>query len=155
MRMTMILLATLLVSGCQPLSLYYRPGVTVAKMEDDRLTCRVAALKDAPVANQIRRDPSIYIPPRQYCNAAGACTIRGGYWEPGRIYEVDVNAQLRGQLADRCMARLGYTPVSLPACPQSVANAAPPSATTRLPALTPNSCAIRNDDGSFQIVNRG
>ena len=155
MRILSALLAVMTLSACQPLSMYYRAGVSVAKADDDRLNCQVASLKDAPVATQIRREPGYYIPPRQVCNSAGACTYRGGYWTPGRTYTVDVNASLRRQLTDRCMAQKGYQPVSIPACPQSVADAAPVAATRTLPTLTPSSCTIRNPDGTFQIVNRG
>ena len=155
MRVSSLALIAFMMAACQPVSMYYRPGVTVTKANEDSLNCEVSALKDAPVVQQIRQTPSTYIPPRQYCTADGRCSIRGGYWEPGRVYTVDVNAQLRRRLTDRCMAASGYVPVSIPACPQSVANATPPGLTNVLPELTENSCSIRNDDGSFQIVNRG
>jgi hypothetical protein len=53
------------------------------------------------------------------------------------------------------MADQGFVPVSIPACPSAVAQAAPQRATTTLPPLNDKSCVIRNDDGSFQIVTRG
>lgn len=155
MRVLDLALIAFVMAACQPVSMYYRPGVTVAKANSDSLNCEVSALQDAPVATQIRREPSYYIPARQYCSGDGRCYVRGGYWQPGRVYSVDVNAQLRRQLTDRCMAASGYVPVSIPACPQSVANTAPPGFTSVLPELTESSCSIRNDDGSFQIVNRG
>ncbi|WP_290560887.1 hypothetical protein [Aestuariivita sp.] len=155
MRVVVSLCILLILSGCAPLSIYHRAGVPVAKMEDDRLTCEVEALRDAPVANQVRQGPAQYIPPRQYCDANGNCVTRGGYWEPGAIYTVDVNRGLRARLLDRCMAQQGYRPVTIPLCPQSIASAAPPAATTTLPPLTANSCAIRNRGGTWQIVNRG
>ena len=155
MRAWVWIITLVVLGACQPVSMYYRPGVTVAKANDDRLDCEVSALRDAPVATQIRQQPSFYVPPRQYCDASGNCYVRGGYWEPGRVYTVDVNAGLRRQLTDRCMAQKGYAPVSIPPCPPSVADAAPRGATTVLPALTANSCSIRNNDGTFQIVNRG
>lgn len=155
MRILSGLAAVMLLTACQPLSIYYREGASVAKAEDDRLNCQVSALKDAPVATQIRREPGVYVPGRRICNAAGACTVTPGYWTPGRTYTVDANAPLRSQLMNRCMAQKGYEPVSIPACPQSVADAAPNTKTTRMPALTGSSCAIRNPDGSYLIVNRG
>ncbi len=155
MRILYALIAVMTLSACQPLSIYYREGVSVAKADDDRLNCQVASLKDAPVASQTRYEPGYYIPPRQICDAYGYCRYSGGYWTPGRTYTVDVNASLRRQLTDRCMARKGYQPVSIPLCPQSVENAAPIAATRTLPTLTPSSCAIKNPDGSFLIVNRG
>jgi len=135
--------------------MYYQPGLSIAKAENDTLDCEVAALRDAPVANQVRQAPGFFVPRTRSCTASGACYYRGGYWEPGPIYSVDVNAGLRPQLTDRCMAQKGYAPVSIPACPQSVADAAPARATTTLPQLSANSCSIRNSDGTVQIVNQG
>ncbi len=144
-----------LLAACQPLEIYYAEGAPIGRLQEDQLDCEVRALRDVPVATQIRRTPPVFIPPRQYCDAAGNCYTRGGYWEPGTTYTVDVNASLRERVEQSCMAKRGYRPVSIPPCPASVANAAPPGFTTRLPTLTENSCVIRNRDGSWQIVNRG
>ena len=155
MRPIVALYLCLCVIACAPLSIYHKPGVSVSRMQSDQLACEVRALKDAPVANRVRQEPPRFIPARRICDGAGHCTVRHGYWLPGRVYTVDVNADLRKRVETSCMAARGYSPVSIPPCPQSVADAAPVAATRTLPTLAPNSCAIRNDDGSFQIVNRG
>jgi len=144
-----------LLAGCAPLSIYYKPGVTVAMMERDTHACAVASLRDVPVNTQIRRTPARYIPGRRVCDAAGACTTTEGYYIPGEIYTVDVNKRLRAQVENQCMADRGYAPVSIPPCPDGVARAAPAAQTTVLPALSAQSCVIRNSDGSFQIVTKG
>ena len=144
--------AILMLAACAPLSIYYRPGVSVARMQDDQINCEVRALKDAPVANQVRQRPPIYFPGRQYCNAGG-CYYSPGYWIDGGIYTVDVNQDLRERVADQCMARKGYQPVSVPLCNASVKSAVTPQQTRTLPTLTENTCSIRYDDGSWQIVN--
>lgn len=145
-------LAFLALTACDTsLSTYYQSGVSVSRMQTDTTRCEVQALKEAPVANQVRQRPPIYFPGSQYCGPGG-CYYRPGYWVDGGIYTVDVNADLRGRVQDLCMAQKGYQPVNLPACSVSVAAAAPPRATTTLPRLTENSCVVRYDDGSWQIV---
>ncbi len=148
--------ALLLLAACAtPLSIYYRPGVSVARMQTDQTRCQVSALRDAPVASQIRQRPPIYVPGRRVCDASGVCYTEPGYWVEGAIYTVDPNADLRARLETMCMAAKGYQPVSIPACPGAIAQAAAPARTRQLPTLSENSCAIRNQDGSWQIVTRG
>ena len=142
----------LALAACAPLSIYYRPGVPVARMQTDTTQCEVQALREAPVANQIRQRPPIYYPGTQYCDASGACVTRPGYWVDGGFYTVDVNRDLRARVQDLCMAKKGYQPVSLPNCPVTLARSVAPDRTRILPALTEDSCAIRYDDGSWQIV---
>jgi hypothetical protein len=153
MRAPVAILFCLVLIGCLPVSTYYAEGVSVDRLNSDDLQCDVRALRDAPVANQTRQSPPRYIS-RQVCNPTGACRDRGS-WVPGEIYAVDVNAGLRQRVKLQCMAERGYRPVEIPACPPGVAQAAPPGATTTLPRLGPQSCAIRNPDGSIFIVTQG
>lgn len=145
----------LAVSGCAPLQIYYRAGVDIQKLEADQLQCEVQALKDAPVAPQTRLTPPRYIPPRTHCDTQGNCVTKGGFFLPGEIYTVDANADLRVRVERQCMAQRGYQPTSIPLCPPDVAQRVPPGKTRILPALSDQSCAIRNQDGSFQIVTHG
>jgi len=144
--------AVLALAACGPLSLYYRPGVSVSRMQNDQTNCQVSALRKAPVANQVRQRPPIYFPGRQVCNSTG-CYYSPGYWVDGGIYTVDVNQDLRARVEDQCMARKGYQPVSVPLCSGAIKSAVTPAQTQTLPTLTENACAIRYDDGSWQIVN--
>jgi len=153
MRPLPLSLALLVLSGCLPVSTYYAEGVSLAQLERDNTRCDVQALRAAPVANQTRQGAPRYVP-RRVCDAAGNCYDRGGYWVPGEIYTVDVNAGLRTRVKALCMGDRGYRPVELPACPQAVARAAPPGPSPVLPRLNPNSCAIRTD-GGIRIVTRG
>ncbi|MFK7881258.1 hypothetical protein [Roseobacter sp.] len=140
--------------SCAPLSIYHKEGAQVTRMQTDLLDCEIAALSDVPVNNQIRQEPPIYVPARRYCDAAGRCHSVGGYFEQGRIYTVDLNADLRGRAEAQCMAQRGYQPVTLPNCPSNVFRAAPKTETRVLPRLTEQSCAIKYQDGSWQIVNQ-
>ncbi|MEO0378888.1 MAG: hypothetical protein AAF252_01370 [Pseudomonadota bacterium] len=153
MRMPVVAFALVFLSGCLPVSTYYAEGVSLAQFQRDETGCDVQALRDAPVANQTRQAPPRFVP-RRVCDAAGNCTNRGGYWLPGEIYTVDVNASLRARVKGLCMSDRGYTPVELPACPRGVAEAAPPGPSPVLPRLNSNSCAIRTD-GGLRIVTQG
>ena len=147
---SLVLLLTL--AACAPLSLYYRPGVSVAKLETDRTACEVSALRDAPVANQIRQEPPIFVPGRQVCVPNRGCVTQPGHWRQGSVYTVDVNKGLRARVMDQCMAQKGYQPVTIPRCEGAVAQAAPQGATRVLPKLDEKSCAVMNRDGTWQIV---
>ncbi|MEP2642757.1 hypothetical protein [Roseobacter sp.] len=140
--------------ACAPLSIYHREGAEVARMNADLLTCQVDALAQVPVNTQIRQDPPIYVPARRHCNADGVCHTRGGFFEPGIRYSVDVNADLRDQVTQSCMTAQGYAPVTLPNCPGGVARAAPKANTAVLPRLSDRSCAIKYRDGGWQIVDQ-
>jgi hypothetical protein len=153
MRRVYWILLPLILAGCLPLGLYYRAGVPVSRLNADQTNCEVRALRDAPVATQIRRTPSRFVPGRRICDATGACVTRPGYWIEGDYYTVDVNENLRERVLDMCMAEKGYRPVRIPPCSQAVVRAAPQGVTTTLPRLTEKSCVIRNKGGSWQIVN--
>lgn len=148
-----MIVLSLPLAACSELSIYYKEGASVSRMQTDTTDCQVAALKDAPVANQVRQSAPIYFPGRTICNSAGQCYQTPGYWEPGRIYTVDVNAGLRGQVEAQCMARRGYSPVTLQPCKQNVKSQVPQQRTTKLPQLTSGSCFVGFEDGSFQIIS--
>ena len=154
MRLWIALACICVASACLPLRTYYAEGVSFATLERDNTRCDVAALRDAPVANVVRQGPPRFIR-RQKCDSNGHCRSSGGYWVPGEVYTVDVNAALRARVKGQCMADRGYQPVELPACPPGVADAAPPGPSAVLPRLTPQSCAIRREGGGFRIVNQG
>ncbi|WP_299961902.1 hypothetical protein [uncultured Roseobacter sp.] len=158
MRHAIYLLRTAALAGalvaCTPLTVYHRQGTAVATMRADLLACEVSALADVPVANQIRREPPRYIPARRFCDADGDCVTRGGFFEEGRVFTVDVNADLRDRVEAQCMADEGYVPQTLPNCPNSVFRAVPKTQTAVLPRLTPNTCAIKYQDGTWQIVEQ-
>lgn len=146
-------LAALALAACTPLGIYHKPGATVAAMQDTLTTCEVEALQRVPVDRRIERDP-IRIVPRKICDSTGNCTVvydRVG----GEIRTWDANVPLRQRVLNQCMATQGYAFVELPACSQGVKRAAPPGTTTILPRLSPNACAIRNGDGTWQIVTPG
>jgi len=154
MRVIVSLICVSLLAGCLPVRTFYAEGASFAALERDNTRCDVAALRDAPVATQVHQAPPRFVR-RRSCNAAGHCKYHGGYWVPGDVYTVDVNADLRRRVKNQCMADRGYRPVEIPACPSGVANAAPAGPSSTLPRLSENSCAIRTEGGGFRIVNQG
>lgn len=146
-----LLVAASALAACTPLSIYYRPGVDVARMQSDTTRCEVASLRDAPVANQIRQRPPIFIPGRNVCNG-GKCYYAPGYWVDGGFYTVDLNRDLRARVMDLCMAEKRYQPISFPNCSPAIASAVPKATTLRLPKISESSCVIKYNDNSWQIV---
>ncbi|MEM9125305.1 MAG: hypothetical protein AAGB28_05960 [Pseudomonadota bacterium] len=141
----------LALSACAaPLDTYYRAGGEVSRLQADLLTCEVNALEDVPVAFAIRQWPVAGYVGSYHCGAGPFCV--GGSWG-GEIYSVDVNKDLRTRVTNQCMSEKGYAPISIPRCSDAVALNAPAGQTTVLPELTVSSCVIRNEDGTFQIVN--
>ncbi|WP_425078362.1 hypothetical protein [Ruegeria denitrificans] len=150
-----ILLPLMVLSSCGPLSLYYREGETVSRLQKETTQCQLKAVKEVPVANQIRQSPPTYWPGRTYCDGSGRCYQSPGWWQPGRVYTVDVNQGLRNTVEAQCMAQKGFRPVSLPPCKQNVKSRVPATRTTTLPPLNSASCFVKFDDGSFQIITPG
>lgn len=138
-------------AACGPIPVYYKQGAEVSRLQSDELICKTQALKDAPVANEIRQRPPMYYPGRKYCSG-GDCYYYPGYWVDGGYYTVDVNKTLRRRLEKSCMASKGYQQITLKRCTQR--SAALPSG-PRLPPLSEFSCAQRNRDGSVSIRTGG
>ncbi len=156
MRLPIRLLIPLLcLASCAPVPLYYKEGGSVSRQQSDLLSCEVDALAKAPVASQIRQSPPQFVPSRRYCSASGHCYYRGGYFVPGNVYTVDVNARLRGDLETQCMSVKGYQAIELPRCAAQTVPA--PTAAGRtsdaLPALSERSCAKRDDTGGWEIID--
>lgn len=143
--------ALLLAAACGPLSAYYKPGAQVSRLESDTLACETSALKDAPVANEIRQRPAVFYPGHRYCSG-GQCYYRPGYWADGGIYTVDTNRPLRQRLTKSCMAAKGYQQVALKRC---TGQARPAAASRLLGPLDESSCAVRNRDGTVSIRTGG
>ncbi len=115
--------------------------------------CEVSSLSRVPVDRRVERDP-VRIVPRKICDSEGNCGIvydRVG----GEVRTYDNNAGLRQRVLNLCMTDQGYNYVEVPACPAAVKRAAPAGATAIMPQLSTSSCSIRNNDGTWQIVNRG
>lgn len=134
-------------AACGPVPVYYKQGAEVSRLQTDELVCQTQALKDAPVANEIRQRPPVFYPGRKVCHG-GNCYYYPGYWAEGGIYTVDVNTPLRQRLERSCMAAKGYQQIALKRCTQRNPAAVPGP---RLAPLSEAACAQRNRDGSVVI----
>ncbi|MDX1780204.1 MAG: hypothetical protein R3256_02695 [Thalassovita sp.] len=146
--------ALALLTGCTSFGTYYREGTAVARMNNDLTDCQVRALRDVPVAQEIRHTPSELIVESE-CDENGENCVKTVKMIEGRIYTVDTNKALRDRVEAQCMIAKGYAWLELPACSSSVASATPETTTRIFPALTPESCAIRHGGGRWQIVTPG
>lgn len=144
-------LLSVTVAACGPIPVYYREGASVTRLEEESLSCKVAALKDAPVENQIRQHPPRYYPGERYC-ADGRCWTRPGYWVDGQIYTVDVNLGLRRQLEQSCMEKKGYRQVSLKRCTMDEVSTHLASQPKRLPPLSEAACVWKSPDQQLHIL---
>ncbi|WP_170549182.1 hypothetical protein [Ruegeria atlantica] len=151
-----LIIPLMVLSACEgPLSLYYREGESVTRLQAETTQCQVKALEEVPVATQIRQSPPTYWPGRTYCDGRGRCYRSPGWWQPGQVYSVDANQGLRNQVEAQCMAKKGFRPISLPPCKQNVKSRVPAVATTTLPPIGTQSCYVKFDNGSFQIIDPG
>ncbi|CUJ88090.1 hypothetical protein RUE5091_00646 [Ruegeria denitrificans] len=151
-----LLFPIMALSACEgPLALYYREGESVSRLQTETTQCQVQAVNEVPVANQTRQSPPTYWPGRTYCDGRGRCYRSPGWWQPGRVYTVDVNQGLRNQVEAQCMAKKGFRPISLPPCKQNVKSQVPAVPTTTLPPVGTQSCYVKFDNGSFQIITPG
>lgn len=144
-----VLPVLLALSACAPVTTFYKPGASFAQLEADSVQCEVAALRQVPVANQTIQDPPEFIPAEKVCDRNGNCRVFPAEFIPGRIRTIDANAGLRGRVTRQCMGARGYSVEEIPQCPLGTQTSA---VQTRLPALTPNICALRQDNGTVVFV---
>lgn len=132
-------------AGCGPVTVYHKPDASFAQLDRDLLSCQASALKQAPVANEIRQSPSYYRPGRRVCHD-GNCYHTRGYWVRGEIYTVDVNRPLRLKLQRSCMIDNGYSEVEAQRCPAGTPR---PKADSLGALVTPtgNECAVPVQNG--------
>ena len=142
-----MLLVFLALSGCSEFSVFYKPTQEVSRMQRDVTDCEVLALRDAPVATQIRQSGPVFVG-LGYGNGYG-------YWANTNTYSIDVNEDLRNRVMGYCMADRGYQLVTIPRCSDQVALQATRQSTTRFPEITTHTCVIRYESGEFQLVNQG
>lgn len=145
-------LAAVLLAACGPIDVYYRQGAPVQRLESDTLSCKVDALKKAPVANQLRQQPATYYPGERICRD-GSCWTRPGHWVEGRIYTVDINQNLRQRLEQSCMAAKGYQQLPIRRCTMKEASARLAYAPDRLAPLSQDACVWVSPSDELRILN--
>lgn len=138
-------------AGCTPLSLFYKEGTPVQRLNSDLADCKLRALRDVPVDQDTRFIPGDKAP-KSICDAAGVCHTVWVQITPDKVETFDANEGAREDYVEACMAKSGYAPVRLPACNDAIRQSTPLAATKVLPPLSAESCAIRLKTGQYQIV---
>ena len=139
----------LALSGCFAIDTYYAEGVSIATRDRDVGICERQALVDFPVEQAIRTRPRVFHPGRQICDAEGNnCVLEPGYWTGGEVYTVDLNRSARARGVIGCMGGRGYMLISLPSCNLN----GPVAASTIMPALSKDSCAIARGGASPFVI---
>lgn len=146
--------AILSLSGClSAMDLYYRAGARVAQQQRVTYQCEQLARSTVPVA--ISHEEVEDYSTRRVCNADGSNCRRERVLVGTDWVTKDVNADLRNRVRRQCFNDKGYVQVRIPACSDNLRNAVTPRATRVLPTLTENSCVIKYEDGSYQIITGG
>ena len=140
-----------LLAGCTPLSLFYKEGAPVQRLNSDLADCKLKGLRDIPVDQDTRYIPGQEVP-KTICDANGFCQTVWVQITPDKIETYDANEDAREDYVEACMGRQGYQPVQLPQCSDAIEQSTPLAATTVLPPLSSESCAIRFRTGQYQIV---
>lgn len=138
-------------AACTPLNLFYKEGAPISRLNKDLADCKIIALQDVPVDTDTRYIPGTEMP-RTICDASGNCHTIWVQVSPDRIETYDANEGARREYVQACMAQSGYQPVRLPACNDAITRSTKLKATTVLPPLEANSCAIKLNTGQWQIV---
>ncbi len=136
--------------SCGPVVVYHKDRTSFATLEQDLLACEVQALRDAPVANEIRQAAPVFHPGRRVCRKDGSCYHTGGYWREGHIYTVDTNKGLRSRLVQSCMIQNNYAQIEAQRCPPGTVRP-PKDAIGRLTPPASDTCAISVKNGPLVL----
>ncbi|MCG7492187.1 hypothetical protein [Thalassobius sp. Cn5-15] len=144
-RFAWLALCGAVLSGCN-YTVYHQPGKTIEDRDRDLVRCEVRALREAPVATEIRYHPPVKRE-RKICDHKDRC-ITDHYWTDPEPYTVDVNERLRVRVKEQCMLNKGYNEVTLPRCERGQPVAVP----ARMTGIAPNACIYRGQSGKSQVA---
>jgi|LUMW01.1.fsa_nt_gb hypothetical protein len=146
-----IFLGLAVLAGCSQ-SIWYREGADPAKIAQAQDQCALQADTQAPYRPETRIVPGPIIPAQRICDPSGACTVIPAHQGFPDFETVDANADRRALLARDCMAKSGFTRVSLPNCSAERKSSVTPGITRSQPKLTEQSCVIPRGPAGYQIV---
>ncbi len=141
----------------QYLSDYYRAGVSPGKIQADKTSCQITALREVPRAMATGQTPTYTTPTYTsptYTNCYGggysaSCTttggnVSGGQTYGGQVYSYDANQELRQKVEAQCMAQNGYQYISLPLCtPEQAAGGFTPYGNRGMPEASLVLCVVK------------
>lgn len=150
-HMASFVLALTILAGCAQ-TIYYREGADPARIAQAQDQCALQADTQAPYRPETRIVPGPIIPAQRICDPSGACTVIPAHQGFPDFETVDANADRRALLARDCMAKSGFTRVSLPNCSAERKSSVTPGITRSQPKLTEQSCVIPRGAAGYQIV---
>lgn len=114
-------LSILAVSGCvsEPITTSWREGAAISQVSEAQTNCQVQALNQVPRALSTTTTPVHRTPSNVQCSTYGnytSCHDYGGQVYGGHQVTQDVNASLRAQVTQQCLAKKGISVISFPAC---------------------------------------
>jgi len=120
-------------SGCNTVTLLWKPGVSLNQKQSDYDQCTIAAMREVPVNQVTSYNAGYYNPGTTQCNRIGnsvSCYQVGAVNIPGRVDSYDSNKELRDRVRDRCLAAKGYQRKVVPVCTSAKQAAAADTATS-------------------------
>lgn len=148
----------------KPLPTWYKTESSLAEIHQTELSCANKALEEVPIkiARRIVYGGS-YVPRHsyRYCFATPrgsqcSTTSSGGYYTPPVYESYDANKQQRQVVKNDCMKQLGFSYITLPACPKGTTPTGKDNlhaVTVKLPPISSNICYIveSRDREHYQI----
>lgn len=119
MKKLLVLVAGLVLTGCNTVTLLWKPGVSLSQKQYDYDQCTIAAIREVPVNQVTNYNPGYYNPGTTQCNRIGnsvSCYQVGAVSVPGSVDSRDINQGLRDRVRDRCLAAKGYKRKVVPVC---------------------------------------
>jgi hypothetical protein len=109
------------VTGCVPgpITTSWRDGAAFSQVNEAQTNCQVQALNQVPRALSTTTTPIYRTPSNIQCTTYGnntSCRDYGGQVYGGDQVTQDVNASLRVQVTQQCLAKKGISVLSFPTC---------------------------------------
>ncbi|MHC3939532.1 hypothetical protein ACI0FR_00829 [Paenochrobactrum sp. BZR 201-1] len=120
------LTASMLLTGCNTVTLLWKPGVSVNQKQYDYDECTIAAFRQVPINQVTNYTPGFYDPGTTQCSRVGndvSCYRVGEVNIQGSISSYDKNQALRERVRDRCLAAKGYQKKEVPVCTSTLQKA--------------------------------
>lgn len=124
MKNTYFIALCSLIASCGSVTVPYKEGGSISDYKRVVASCELEAVQSIPRKVGFKKTPLVHVPEVVECvertledeSVSKVCTKTGGYTTGGELIEVDLNSEARGQYAQLCVAKHGYTQVTLPRC---------------------------------------
>lgn len=149
MKKTRWIVLGALMSACmptQPYTVAWREGATAAQADSAQTDCLIEAANRVPQSTQAYTTPVYRSPSNVQCTTYGnyvSCHDYGGQVYGGQTRTYDANAELRRKATEQCLAKRGFSVVSIPVCTtEQQKKGVTSTASGKLPAASAVLCAV-------------